>query len=292
MREHPFVTSRNEVNASIRSLRRPGGMVYLVGAGPGDPDLITVKGRNCLRRADVVVHDRLAAPGLLHEAPAAALRIDVGKTPGVRGWSQARINRLLVSLVSQGKTVVRLKGGDPFVFGRGGEECLALASAGLPFEVVPGVSSAVSAPAAAGIPVTHRGRARAFTVVAGHTAGPDELDHDWETLARAETLVILMGLRNLPHITERLLAAGRSPGTPAAVVSRATTEEQAVVRGTLADIAARSRGLSTPATIVIGEVVGLAGEIAHLTVDGGILHQTDGTTEARPARRRARRTGT
>ena len=287
MREHPFVAPRVDVKAPVRPLRRPGGIVYLVGAGPGDPDLITVKGRDCLRRADVVVHDRLAAPLLLDEAPAAARRIDVGKIPGVRGWTQVRINRLLVSLASQGKTVVRLKGGDPFVFGRGGEECQALARAGLKFEVIPGVSSAVSAPAAAGIPVTHRGRAHAFTVVAGHTAGPDELDQDWEALARAETLVILMGLHNLPHITERLLAAGRAPGTPAAVVSRATTGEQAVVRGTLADIAALARGLPTPATIVIGEVVELAGEIAGLAADAGVPDQTQ-----RPAWPRARRTGT
>ncbi len=288
MREHPFVAPQQEGKASVRPLRRPGGIVYLVGAGPGDPDLITVKGRDCLRHADVVVHDRLATLLLLDEAPAAARHIDVGKIPGVRGWKQVRINRLLVSQASQGKTVVRLKGGDPFVFGRGGEECLALARAGLKFEVIPGVSSAVSAPAAAGIPVSHRGRAHAFTVVAGHTAGPDELDQDWDTLARTETLVILMGLRNLPHITERLLAAGRAPGTPAAVVSRATTGEQAVVRGTLADIAVLARGLPTPATIVIGEVVELAGEIADLTADADVPDQT----QARPAWPRARRTGT
>jgi uroporphyrin-III C-methyltransferase len=178
---------------------------------------------------------------------------------------------LLVSLASQGKTVVRLKGGDPFVFGRGGEECQALAAAALPYEVIPGVSSAVSAPAAAGIPVTHRGVARTFTVVAGHTAGEDTLDQDWRTLARAETLVILMGLRNLPRIVERLRAAGKAASTPAAVVSCATTGEQATVRGTLRDIAVKAVGLPTPATVVIGDVVSLAEAIA---VTPEVLRQT------------------
>lgn len=152
------------------------GIVYLVGAGPGDPDLITVRGLACLRRAEVVVYDRLANPALLAEVPAGAARIYVGKTPGRHGsrtWPQAGINALLIAEARRGKTVVRLKGGDPFVFGRGGEECQALAGAGIPFEVVPGVTSAVAVPAYAGIPVTHREVARTFAVAPGHTCDPD-----------------------------------------------------------------------------------------------------------------------
>jgi uroporphyrin-III C-methyltransferase len=236
------------------------GRVVLVGAGPGDPELITLKGLGWLRRAEVVVYDRLAAPALIEEAPAAALRIYAGKSRGQHCIPQSAISPLLVHHARAGRLVVRLKGGDPFVFGRGGEEVLACRAAGIPVEVVPGISSAVAAPAAAGIPITHRGLASSFAVVTGHEdPSKPATDVDWDILAgRVETLVVLMGVRSLPLIAARLVAAGRLPSTPAAVISRATTAAQAVVTGTLADIAERARHLPPPATIVIGEVVRLA----------------------------------
>lgn len=237
-------------------MRAPGD-VYIVGAGPGDPELITVRGLKRLREADVVVYDRLVSLRLLEEAPADAERIDAGKAPGRHTLPQPEINALLISKARQGKTVVRLKGGDPFVFGRGGEECEALTDAGVPFEVVPGVSSAVAAPAAAGIPVTHRGLADTFTVVTGHTCGPDGFALDWEALPRGGTLVILMGVGKLREIAQRLMTHGREPDTPAAIIGWGTTAAQTVVEGTLADIAGKAEGMRPPATIVIGDVVGL-----------------------------------
>jgi len=233
--------------------------VVLVGAGPGDPELITVKGLGWLRRAEVVVYDRLVAPTLLEEAPAAAIRIYAGKTRGRHCIPQSAISPLLIHHAGAGRLVVRLKGGDPFVFGRGGEEVIACRAAGIPVEVVPGISSAIAAPAAAGIPVTHRGLASSFAVVTGHEdPTKPETGVDWETLAGGlETLVVLMGVGSLPTIAARLMAAGRPPSTPAAVVSGATTAAQVVITGTLADIAERARHLSPPATIVIGEVVRL-----------------------------------
>jgi uroporphyrin-III C-methyltransferase len=234
------------------------GKVYLVGGGPGDPGLITVKGLGCLRAADVVLYDRLIAPALLAETPAWAELIDVGKAPEKARGSQAEINAQLIAHARAGKTVVRLKGGDPFVFGRGGEEALALVEAGIPFEVVPGVTSAVAAPAYAGIPVTHRHVAQSFTVVTGHTAGDgDENGAAWDDLPRSGTLVLLMGVKHLPEITARLIAAGRAADTPAAVIHWGTTARQQVVTGTLATIASDAREAPPPATIVIGEVVGL-----------------------------------
>ena len=233
--------------------------MVLVGAGPGDPELITVKGLGWLRRAEVVVYDRLVAPTLLEEAPAAAIRIYAGKTRGRHCIPQSAISPLLIHHAGAGRLVVRLKGGDPFVFGRGGEEVIACRAAGIPVEVVPGISSAIAAPAAAGIPVTHRGLASSFAVVTGHEdPTKPETGVDWETLAGGlETLVVLMGVGSLPTIAARLMAAGRPPSTPAAVVSGATTAAQVVITGTLADIAERARHLSPPATIVIGEVVRL-----------------------------------
>jgi uroporphyrin-III C-methyltransferase len=237
------------------------GVVYLVGAGPGDPELITVRGLACLEQADVVVHDRLVARQLIDRAPRTARRIDVGKAPGNAPWPQSRINALLVAEARRNRRVVRLKGGDPFVFGRGGEECQALAEAGVRFEIVPGVSSAVAAPAYAGIPLTHRLGASAFTVVTGHLANESDT-LDWEALSRLGTLVVMMGLAELPTIASRLLARGKPPGTPVAVISRGTTAEQVVVRGTLADIAERASALPSPATIVIGQVASLADQLA------------------------------
>jgi len=232
------------------------GTVYLIGAGPGDPTLITVRGLSLLRQAEVVVFDRLVHPDLLDEAPPAAERIYVGKAAGRHTLSQEAINALLVEQARQGRVVVRLKGGDPFVFGRGGEEGLALIEAQVRFEVVPGVTSAVSVPAAAGIPVTHRGIAPIFTVVTGHLEDP-AAEQDWAALARAGTLVILMGLGRLPQIARRLVANGCAPETLVAVIRAGTTAEQEVITGTLADIEGRAATLRPPAIIVVGEVVAL-----------------------------------
>src|SRR5262245_5579640 len=237
------------------------GCVALVGAGPGDPGLMTVRGLAALRRAEVVVYDRLVDPRLLDEAPACALRIFVGKASGAHTLPQEEINALLVAHARRGRRVVRLKGGDPYVFGRGGEEAEALAAAGIPFEVVPGVSSAVAAPAAAGIPLTHRAVASSFAVVTGHEDERRAAGRvDWSRLATAvETLVILMGLENLPRIARALIDAGRAAETPVALVERGTTSAQRVVIGRLDTIAglAVSAGVRSPAVIVVGDVVAL-----------------------------------
>lgn len=237
------------------------GKVYLVGAGPGDPELLTVKGLRCLRTADVVVYDRLVNPALLNEVPASARRIFVGKQPGRCSLRQEEINALLIEHASLGRTVVRLKGGDPFVFGRGGEEALALVEAGIAFEVVPGISSAIAVPAYAGIPVTHRNQSGALTIVTGHeTPEHSEPLVNWEALAQLEgTLVILMGVATLPSISQKLVQAGMVPTTPAAVIEQGTIEQQRVVRGSLADIAGRvvAAGLRSPAVVVVGRVVEL-----------------------------------
>jgi uroporphyrin-III C-methyltransferase len=231
-------------------------MVYIVGGGPGDPGLITVKGLDCLRRADVVLYDRLVAQELLAEAPSHAEMIDVGKEPRRHRRSQDEINSLLIEKACQGKTVVRLKGGDPFVYGRGGEECLALAQAGIRYEIVPGVSSAIAVPAYAGIPVTQRGVTTAFTVVAGHTGSSDS-NIDWEAISRIGTIVFLMGVEHLPEIVEQLLAHGRGTDTPAALIQEGTTRNQLVIAGTLTNIVETTRDVHPPAVLVVGEVVRL-----------------------------------
>lgn len=245
----------------------PPGFVSLVGAGPGDPELLTVKGLRRLQRADVVAYDRLANPVLLKECRLDAELVFVGKhgdNPLHPSVPQEAINALLIAKARAGKQVVRLKGGDPFVFGRGGEEALELVRAGVPFEVVPGVSSAVAAPAYAGIPVTHRRLSASVAIVAGHE---DPLkggsSHDWGALARVDTLVVLMGMGRLEAITAALLAGGRVPHTPAAAVRWGTTAEQRTVTGTLATIAAEVRraGLTAPATVIVGEVVQLRDEL-------------------------------
>ena len=240
--------------------------VFIVGAGPGDPDLITVKGLRCLRQADVVLYDRLSPPELLAEAPRHAELIDVGKEPGRQRRSQAEINDLLLARALAGLIVVRLKGGDPFVFGRGGEECQVLAAAGIPFEVVPGVSSAIAVPAYAGIPVTQRGITTGFTVITGHSL--DEGSVDWDIVPRAGTLVLLMGVRHLAEITRELIERGRDPHTPAAVIQDGATPAQVVVEGSLADIAGRAWQIKPPAITVIGEVVKLRQEIAWFRSEG------------------------
>jgi uroporphyrin-III C-methyltransferase len=240
--------------------------VALVGAGPGDPGLMTVRGLALLRRADVVVYDRLVDPRLLDEARPDARRVFVGKASGAHTLPQPEINALLVRHAAQGRRVVRLKGGDPFVFGRGGEEAEALAAAGIPFEVVPGVSSAVAVPAYAGIPVTHRGVASSFAVVTGHEdEGKDEAAVDWSRLATAvDTLVILMGVRSLPRIAAALLEAGRAPATPVALVRWGTTDAQESVVGRLDQIAtlAAAARLAPPVVIVVGDVVNLRERLA------------------------------
>ncbi len=232
------------------------GIVYLVGAGPGDPRLITVRGLEILRTSDVVVYDRLVNPALLEEAPIRAERTPVGKRPGRHTTPQKTINALLISRARAGLTVTRLKGGDPFVFGRGGEECEALHAAGVRFEVVPGVTSAIAVPALAGIPVTHRRYASAFAVVTGHQCD-DASAVDWEALARMPTLVVLMGFRGLAEIARNLLAHGAHPSTPAAVVARGTLPDERTVTGTLATIASRAEdaALEPPAILIVGEVV-------------------------------------
>ncbi len=228
--------------------------VSLVGAGPGDPDLLTVKAVRLLATADVVVHDALVGDGVLALVPESAERIDVGKRPG-RPIPQEMISALLVELGRQGKLVVRLKGGDPFVFGRGGEEAQALADAGVPFEIVPGISSSVAAPAAAGIPVTHRGVSAAFTVVTGHRRA-GEPDIDWRSLAAVGgTIVVLMGVAQRAEIAAELMAGGLEPSTPVAAIESATTDAQVVGRWTLAELAAAD--VRSPAVIVIGAVAGL-----------------------------------
>ncbi len=236
------------------------GIVYIVGAGPGDPSLITVKGLTCLRRADVVLYDRLSAPELLDEAPAHSELIDVGKEPKQHRRSQTEINSLLIEKASAGKTVVRLKGGDPFVFGRGGEECQALAEAGIRYEVIPGVSSAIAVPAYAGIPITHRGVTTTFAVIAGHT-GESDSDIDWEAISRIGTIVFLMGVEHMAEIVHQLVAHSRLSDTPVAVIQEGTRENQSVVIGTLADIIEKTEDIRPPAILIVGEVVRLRDQI-------------------------------
>ncbi len=237
------------------------GKVYLVGAGPGDPGLISLKGLECLRKADTIIYDRLLDEGLLDSAPPEAERIYVGKTAGKHTEPQVEINRLLVTKAREGKTVVRLKGGDPFVLGRGGEEAEVLVQNGLYFEVVPGITSAVAVPAYAGIPVTHRGLASSFAVITGHEdPDKDNSSINWEKLATGvDTLVFLMGMKNLPQIVARLIEHGRPPGTPVAVIKDGTNPEQKTVTGGLKDIVAEveKHRLTPPAVIIVGEVARL-----------------------------------
>lgn len=245
----------------VRRRRRTAeGSVALVGAGPGDPGLITTKGRRLLADADVVVVDRLAPPELVSRLDPEIDVIYAGKGPKAHTLSQEQINRLLVDRALAGQRVVRLKGGDPFVFGRGAEEVLACAQAGVPCTVVPGVTSAVAVPAAAGIPVTHRGTSRSFTVVSAHGATPAD-QPDWAALSHAGgTLLILMGVAPLATVVDRLLAAGRGSGTPVAIVERGTTPDQRTTTGTLGTIVALAaeRQVRAPAVIVVGDVVELA----------------------------------
>ncbi|KER02435.1 uroporphyrin-III C-methyltransferase [Photorhabdus temperata subsp. temperata Meg1] len=240
------------------------GKVWLVGAGPGDAALITVRGLHCIRQADALVYDRLVSPDLLSEAPDRCKMINVGKTPNYHPVPQRQINQILVECAQQGLNVVRLKGGDPYVFGRGGEEAEALALAKIPFEVVPGISSSIGGLACAGIPVTHRDYASGFHVITGHLRQGNE-PQDWATLAKLEgTLVILMGMTQLASICEQLIAGGKAPTTPAAVVMHASHQQQQVASATLLTLAQQvaAQGLTAPALIVIGDVVRLRETLA------------------------------
>lgn len=233
------------------------GKVFLVGAGPGDPELITVRGVNALRQADVVLYDRLAHPALLDHAPAHAERIYAGRAAGEPDLGrQDKINQMLIRFACNGHIVVRLKGGDPFVFGRGGEEALALAKASVPFEIVPGISASIAVPEAAFIPVTHRGVAASFAVFAGHEASDASVSGtDWEVAARIPTAVFLMGVERLPTIVAELIAHGRNVHTPVALIEQGTLENQRVFTGTLGDILSRAADARPPATVVVGDVV-------------------------------------
>lgn len=252
----------------MNALSEPGH-VTLVGAGPGDPDLLTIKALRALESADVVLHDHLVSPAILGLVPPHVRLVDVGKIPGGRQTSQDVTNRLLEKEARAGLAVVRLKGGDPFVFGRGGEEALWLRARGVSVTVVPGISSCVAVPAAAGIPVTHRGVSTHVSIVTGRGATADgrPLEQAWRDLARAGgTLVVLMGLGRLPAILEAVRDAGRAGDTPAAVVCSGTTETQRTVVGTVADLAQRVEvaGLRPPGVVVIGDVVRLRDGIADL----------------------------
>lgn len=243
------------------------GKVYLVGAGPGDPKLITVKGMECLQQADVVVYDRLANPALLEYAPPHAERIYCGKYPDNHTMRQEAINQLLAEKALCGLTVVRLKGGDPSVFGRVGEEAEHLVQFGIPFEIVPGVTAGIAAPAYAGIPVTHREYGSSFAVVTGHLREekPEQAVEKWRALAQGiDTVAFYMGIGNLPMIRKQLIEHGKDPKTPVAVIAWGTLPEQATVTGTLDDIEQRladNPQITNPAIILVGEVVQLREKI-------------------------------
>jgi uroporphyrin-III C-methyltransferase len=231
------------------------GRVYLVGAGPGDPGLMTLRGLMVLRAADVVVYDRLVNPAILDEAPSHALKIYAGKRADHHPLDQEHINTLLVHHARRGCAVVRLKGGDPFVFGRGGEEAESLTEAGIPFDIVPGVTAAIAVPALAGIPLTHRGWSSSFAVVTGHDCAKDRPGVDWARLASAvDTLVVLMAARTLPRIARELMIHGRSARTPVALIHGGTTEAETTIICTLGEVAGGIE-LDAPVVAVIGDVV-------------------------------------
>lgn len=235
------------------------GKVYLVGAGPGDPGLITVKGLRLLQTADVILYDRLVNKDLLREAKHSAKLVYCGKLPHMHALNQDRINRLLVKYAGLYATVVRLKGGDPFIFGRGGEEAVELANEKIEFEIIPGITAGIAAPAYAGIPVTHRDYAGSVAFVTGHCKAGSKENTDWSKFAAAETLAIYMGVSTLPHLVAGLIAGGRSPSTPAAIIEWGTTEHQRTVTAPLIDLCevSESAQIHSPSMIVVGEVVKL-----------------------------------
>lgn len=261
--DRPFKMGR-ETPAVAACEDRPG-KVILVGAGPGDPELLTVRAARLIAEADAIVYDRLIHSDVLALAKPSAEKIYMGKEPG-HHTLQDEIHAVLVDQARQGKTVVRLKGGDPFLFGRGGEEVEYLAEHGIPFEVVPGVSSCLSAPLSAGIAVTHRESSSSVVIVTGHSADGQEDRVDWEAVARIGTSVFLMGVHNIETIAHKLIAAGRSPATPAAMIQMAYCNGGRVVTGRLENIAAEVRraNIQPPATLVVGEVVRLRERLQQL----------------------------
>jgi uroporphyrin-III C-methyltransferase len=266
------------------------GRVSIVGAGPGDPELITVRGLARIRTADVLVYDRLVDPALVAEAPAMAERVFAGKARGFAALGQREIEALLVARAVSGKHVVRLKGGDPYVFGRGGEEVAALVAAGIPVEVIPGLTAATAAPASAGIPGTHRELSSSLTIVTGHedpTKPEAAVDWDWLGASRG-TLVILMGLSRLGAICERLVSGGRAAETPAAAIASGTLQEQQVVTATLVELprAVATAGLVAPALVVVGDVVRFRALLAPSALRGvavAAAERTDSRLEPGPS---------
>ncbi len=248
----------NKKRLSLKKGNEDMGKVYLVGAGPGDPELITLKGIKCIQQSDVILYDRLVNKELLSYAKKGADLIYCGKLPNFHTMKQETINRFLIRYAKSGKIVTRLKGGDPFIFGRGGEEAEALAGQNIPFEVVPGITSGIAAAAYAGIPVTHRELSSSVAFVTGHQKNDRIEDEKWESLAKGiDTLAIYMGVSNLPYIKEQLLKYGKSEHTPVALVHWGTTEVQRTVTGTLATIVeiVKQEKIENPSMIVIGEVV-------------------------------------
>jgi uroporphyrin-III C-methyltransferase len=244
---------------------KPIGIVTLVGAGPGDPELLTVKAAKAIAAADVLVHDRLVSAGILALAPATAQRIDVGKQPKCHPVPQHEINRLLVSLAQSGRRVVRLKGGDPFIFGRGSEEALELQRAGIPYSVIPGITSAQGCAASLRVPLTHRGLATGVRYVTGHARDDEDLDLDWTGLADPKTtLVVYMGLSTIAEIASRLITAGRSAATPVLAVNNATLATERRLGSTLGSLAQdiKDTAFDGPVLFVIGEVAGLYGVLS------------------------------
>ncbi len=237
-------------------------MVYLTGAGPGDKDLLTIKALKVIQKADVIIYDRLANPDILEEAKENTELIFVGKEKGNHRVPQDEINEIIYQCSLKYKTVVRLKGGDPFVFGRGGEEALYLKQRGIKFEIIPGITSSISVPAYAGIPVTHRGVTPSFRVVTGHRKSSDNIAHiNWNSFIEDETIVFLMGLHNIELIVTNLLKVGKDENYPCAIISNGTTKKQKVIVGTLKDIVEKSKEAISPAIIIIGEVVNLRDEL-------------------------------
>ena len=234
------------------------GKVYLTGAGPGDIELMTVKALRVVKQADAIIYDRLANPDILEEAKDGCEFIYVGKEDGRHIMPQDEINEVIYQNALKYENVVRLKGGDPFVFGRGGEEALYLLERNIKFDVIPGITSAISAPAYAGIPVTHRGVAVSFRVVTGHESPNKKVSQiPWDNFKTDDTIIFLMGLHNLPKISKKLIEIGKAADYPVAVISRGTTVEQTVVVGTLSDIVEKAKDVPTPALIVVGRVVEL-----------------------------------
>lgn len=252
------------------------GKVYIVGAGPGDPELITVKALRCIQNADVILYDRLVNKSLLKEAKPEANLIYCGKLPNHHTMKQETINSLLVKFAQEDKMVTRLKGGDPFVFGRGAEEAEALAEIGIPFEIVPGITAGIAAPAYAGIPVTHRELGSSFAVVTGHRPNGEPSDIKWGNLAESvDTLAIYMGIRNLPYICDELLKCGKNADTPVAIIQQGTTKDQRTITGTLKTIVkeAKKEKIKNPAIIIVGEVVRIRDRFQQLEIKNKeILH--------------------